>query len=89
MTRRWLKINHLMADFQPPVDLLIEDPTGRIAAVEVKAAATLGARDFAGLRHLEEMLGDRFIGGVVLYAGRESIPFGPRMRALPIDALWS
>ena len=88
-SRNRVTIHHYRSHAQHEVDLLIEDPSGRIAAVEVKAAATLGPRDFAGLRHLEEILGDRFTGGVVLYTGRDTIPFGTRMRALPIEALWS
>jgi len=26
--------------------------------------------------------------GAVLYTGQETLPFGPRMRAIPISAVW-
>ena len=36
----------------------------------------------------KEALGKRFICGVLLYGGREAVPFGPNLHALPISALW-
>ncbi len=71
------------------VDFLLEDTGGRVAAVEVKAAASVTARDVQPMRELAEELGDRFTRGVVLYAGTTAVPFGPRIHALPIDALWA
>ncbi len=41
-----------------------------------------------GLKVLEEALGKKFLGGVVLYLGREAVPFAKNMHALPISALW-
>ena len=35
-----------------------------------------------------EALGKRFVRGVILYAGRETVPFARNMHALPISALW-
>jgi hypothetical protein len=40
------------------------------------------------LRALAEATGDRFVRGVVLYAGRETVPFGERLFALPVASLW-
>ncbi|MFC7425697.1 hypothetical protein [Nocardia tengchongensis] len=56
--------------------------------IEVKAGATLHKHDFAGLRHLQERLGDRFVAGFIVYTGQHSLPFGDRLRALPIETLW-
>lgn len=70
------------------VDAVLETADGRIIGIEVKAAATVRTPDFAGLRHLRDRLGDRFIAGFILYSGQHSLPFGDRLRALPIDALW-
>lgn len=50
--------------------------------------APLTCDDFRGLRHLADHLGDDFVGGVVLYAGTQTLPFGPRMHAVPVSALW-
>lgn len=70
------------------VDAVLESADGRIVGIEVKAGATLHKHDFAGLRHLQDRLGNRFVAGFVLYTGKHSLPFGDRLRALPIDALW-
>ncbi len=70
------------------VDGVLERASGEIVGVEVKAAETVRDDDFRGLRHLARRLGDRFIAGFVLYSGAESLPFGDRMRALPLAALW-
>jgi hypothetical protein len=50
--------------------------------------ATVRAEDLAGLRHLAQRLAARFVAGFVLYTGQQTLPFGDRLRALPIDALW-
>jgi predicted AAA+ superfamily ATPase len=70
------------------VDIVMEDAAGRLVGVEVKAGATLGAGDVKGLRALAEATGARFRHGIVLYGGSEVVPFGPRLHALPVDALW-
>lgn len=56
--------------------------------MEVKASSTPKSEDFRGLRHLAERLGDDFLAGYVLYTGDETLSFGPKLRALPISALW-
>jgi uncharacterized protein len=71
------------------VDIVVENHEGRIAGIEVKAAATVGRKDFAGLTKLAAAAGDRYAGGVVLYDGEHSLPFGEGKRAVPISVLWS
>jgi hypothetical protein len=46
------------------------------------------AEDFAGLRKLGERLGDDFVAGIVLYTGTGTLPFGTKLRAVPVSALW-
>jgi uncharacterized protein len=71
------------------VDFLLEDPAGRCVGVEVKAGSNVGERDFRGLRELRQTLGERFLYGLVLHGGREPIPFGPNLHAVPIESLWT
>jgi hypothetical protein len=54
----------------------------------VKAGATVTAADFRGLRKLREAAGARFKGGVVLYDGEATLPFGDGLHAVPIRRLW-
>ena len=70
------------------VDYVLEDRRGMIVGVEVKAATNPGNDDLRGLSDLADATGKRFVRGVVLYLGREVVPFGPNLHALPIDALW-
>lgn len=70
------------------VDIVIERGTHRLAGVEVKAAATVTAADFRGLRKLREKAGQRFAAGVVLYDGDTCAPFGDSQYAVPLRLLW-
>jgi Predicted ATPase (AAA+ superfamily) len=70
------------------VNAVIETPDGRIIAVEVKAGATVRTEDLTGLRSLASVLGERFVAGYVLYTGQQTLPFGEKIRAVPLDALW-
>lgn len=56
--------------------------------IEVKAAATVTRKDFAGLQVLAEDTGKRFVRGLVLYTGEQTVSFGARQMALPVSALW-
>ena len=71
------------------VDLVLEDDARNIAGIEVKASATVGTRDFVGLRFLRDKAERRFSLGVVLYTGRTAVRFSERLWALPLSALWS
>ncbi|WP_121257976.1 ATP-binding protein [Nocardioides ferulae] len=71
------------------VDIVIESDGRRVAGVEMKAAGSVSQRDFKGLALLRDKLNDRFAMGVVLYTGRQPLPFGDRLWALPYSALWS
>ncbi len=70
------------------VDIVLEGSGQRVAGVEVKAAATVTAADFRGLRKLKESAGERFAGGVVLYDGEVTTTFGDKLFAVPIRSLW-
>ena len=70
------------------VDVVIERGAHQVAGVEVKAAATVTAADFRGLRKLKEAAGKRFAGGVVVYDGETSASFGEQLHAVPLRALW-
>lgn len=75
-------------DGQREVDVVIERPSGEVVAIEVKAGATVRARDFRGLVYLRDRLGPRLVTGAVVYAGEQTLPFGERLWALPLAALW-
>lgn len=80
---------HFRDRYDHEVDVVLEDTGGNLVGIEVKAAATATSSDFAGLRRLAEACGKRFRSGIVLYDHDTIVPFGERLFAVPISALWS
>lgn len=81
-------VHHYRDKDQDEVDMVIESDGAELVGIEVKAAATVGAADFRGLRKLAEAGGRHFRLGVVLYDGETIVPFGDRLFAAPISCLW-
>lgn len=70
------------------VDLIAETDDDRVIGIEVKAAGTVSGDDFRGLRQLRDRLGERFVGGVVLYLGTWPYRAEDRLYAAPLDRIW-
>jgi uncharacterized protein len=73
------------------VDVIVEAPDGRVGGIEVKASASVSSADFRHLARIRDLLdasGGQFVRGVVLYTGDQVLPFGDRMVAMPLAALW-
>jgi hypothetical protein len=83
-----IRFHHFRDKDGVEVDLVLERGGRELVGVEVKAAATVMASDFRGLRKLREAAGKRFAAGVVLYDGEASLGFGEGLFAVPIRALW-
>lgn len=82
------ELYHYRTRDQVEVDAVLENRRGHVVGIEVKASPTVRSEDFRGLRHLAGRLGDDFVAGFVLHTGEDTHLFGPRMRAIPIAALW-
>ena len=82
-------VHHYRDKDQDEVDVVVENPEGAVVGVEVKAAATVAAADFRGLRKLAYDCGKEFRLGVVLYDGELIVPFGDRLFAAPVSCLWA
>jgi uncharacterized protein len=87
-SRQRAELFHYRTKDKVEVDAVLENRRGEVVGIEVKASSTVGPDDFRGLRHLAARTGDDFIAGVVLYTGTQTLPFGPKMRAVPTAALW-
>jgi len=83
------EFSHFRDKEQNEVDIIIENRQGRVVGIEVKAAATVTSSDFNGLRKLADACGDRFVLGLVLHDHDKIVPFGSRLAAAPISALWT
>jgi predicted AAA+ superfamily ATPase len=82
------ELSHYRTRDKIEVDAILENRRGEVVGIEVKAASTVRAEDFRGLRHLAERLDEEFVVGIVLYTGDQTLSFGPKLRAMPISALW-
>lgn len=71
------------------VDLMLENKAGEVVGIEIKSHEGIKSSDFKGLKHLQNELGSNFVRGIVLYPGKEVVPFGPKLHALPLSALWT
>jgi predicted AAA+ superfamily ATPase len=87
-SRERAELFHYRTKDKVEVDAVLENRQGKVVGIEVKASSTVGPGDFRGLRHLAERIGSDFIAGLVLYTGTQTLPFGPRLRAMPVGALW-
>jgi uncharacterized protein len=70
------------------VDIVLENGLS-VTGIEIKASATVRNEDFRGLRKLQELAGEHFVCGVVVYDGETTLSFGPRLFAVPISCLWA
>jgi predicted AAA+ superfamily ATPase len=84
-----LSLWHYRTQTNIEVDFILENRLGQITGIEVKASATVDAKDFKGLRHLQETEAAIFQRGMVLYAGREVVPFGNNLWAVPLSVWWA
>jgi predicted AAA+ superfamily ATPase len=71
------------------IDLVLENRAGEILAIEVKANATIKAKDWGALARLRDARPDDFRCGVLVYAGSQTVPLGDRLFAVPLSGLWA
>ena len=84
------RLSHLREqDGRREVDVIAELGGGRIAGIEVKAAASVGRSDARHLEWLRDAMSDRFAGGVVLHTGRDTFDLADQIVAAPISTLWA
>ncbi len=70
------------------VDFILEKPDGSVFAIEVKRSESVTIADFKGIMEFASLAKDDFIGGVVLYSGKDAVPFGKNLWAVPFHVLW-
>lgn len=69
------------------IDLLIETPSG-IVGMEIKSRETTSLKDCRSMQALALQLGKQWLGGMVIYAGREIKPIAqPNIWAVPSHRL--
>lgn len=87
-SKKRVRVHHYRSHGGEEVDLVLEDPAGRVVGIEVKATRTVTSSHVRGLRSLAEQLGERFVRGIVLYTGDDVVPFGETLHAVPMQNVW-
>lgn len=87
-TAQRVRLSHFRTASGHEVDFVLEKASGEVVGVEVKASSRLDADDFRGLRFLQSVVRERWQVGVVFYTGTKTLPFGERLWAQPVNALW-
>ncbi len=77
---------YLRRSHGPEVDIVFERGT-RVVAIEIKASATVSARDLAGLRTLRDDLGERFRLGILACLGEAPEVVDRSLCVVPIASL--
>jgi predicted AAA+ superfamily ATPase len=82
------KLLHFRTSDGKEIDFVLERQDGTVFAIEVKKSESINFRDFKGIQALAELASKEFIGGVILYSGKEVVPFGKNLWAVPFYILW-
>jgi uncharacterized protein len=82
------ELYHFRTSDGKEVDFILEKPDGTVLAIEVKRSESVTIDDFKGIKIFQELTGKDFIGGIVLYGGKEVVPFGKNCWAVPYFVLW-
>ena len=82
-----VRLHHFRSHTGQEVDAVVENGRGKVVGIEIKYSATPSLRDFSGLKALRDALGKKFIRGVLIYTGREAIPFAEDLWAVPASVL--
>ena len=83
-----VRLLHFRTSDNKEVDFILELPNGRLSAIEVKAGDTVTASNFKGILSFKELSLKNFVCGIVLYNGKQVVPFGKDLFAVPFSALW-
>lgn len=71
------------------IDFIIENSTGELLGIEVKAGSNITPKHFHALKWFKyNVAKDRNFKGIVLYSGNDILPYGDEMWAVPISLLW-
>jgi uncharacterized protein len=88
----WSKTRATLSHFRTrdgnEVDIVLEDPRGRIIGIEIKASSTLRPKDFSGLKKLEQAVGDKFVYGLILHDHDRITPVSAKIQGAPLSLLW-
>ncbi len=69
------------------IDLLVTVPNG-VIGIEIKNRERVERRDGAGLLRLAQVLGEEWVGGLVVHRGEDLLPLDSQLWAVPVHRLF-
>ena len=69
------------------VDFVLENASGDIVVIEVKASSQFSTSDIKEMRELKERMQGKFKAGILLYQG-DAYPIEDKIYAMPVTSLW-
>jgi predicted AAA+ superfamily ATPase len=64
------------------IDIILEGPGGKLVAIEIKSSETVSPDDAKSLKAFQEMAKEKFVQGILLYAGTTHLSFGEKSQPL-------
>jgi uncharacterized protein len=86
-SRTKAEVCHFRSVRQYEVPLVLAHRDGRIAAFDLTFDSAPSPGGFRALEFLQEVAGERFVGGWLLHAGEEAWPYSEGLAALPLSVL--
>lgn len=83
-----IELSHFRTQSGNEADFVLENTKGEVVGVEVKSSKTIDKKYLSGLQELQEVCGDKFKKGIVLYAGNEIFSISDKIWAVPICYFW-
>ena len=80
-------LSHYRDSAKREIDFIVENGSGHLLGIEVKAGSSVRSDDFAHLRWFRDNLAKGKFVGIVLYAGSKTVRFGPGFHAVPLGTL--
>ena len=74
-SQQQVDIYHFRDNRKHEVDIVLEDSSGGITGIEIKASASVKEQDFKALGKLAEFAGSRLTQGFLFYTGKNKLPF--------------
>ncbi|MCD6011627.1 MAG: ATP-binding protein [Flavipsychrobacter sp.] len=82
------QLHHFRTSDGKEVDFVLEKQDGSVFAIEIKRSELVSIKDFKGIQAFADLAKKEFIGGIVLYSGKDAVPFGKNLWAVPFHILW-
>ena len=82
------RISHYRDKDKAETDFVLERGR-RVVGIEVKASTSVKPEDFRILKRLKQVLGSKFVCGILMHDGDRIQQFGDGLFAMPVGQLWA